>query len=194
MQKRCSKCKEFKLLDLFHRNKRNKKDGRHNWCKACVSIRDKGYWKNSRCRKKGAVSKKDIEIIREIKYSLDNDIFLKDDLYRFYAVKKILDEFKNISYKSDNAQRLALLRHGEALCTKCGYVKPVNDFSVKILERSVRCKKCDAVYRKINKSILSDNYIITLLRSNGLSLNDIPESLIRAKRQQIKTTQIIKGE
>ena len=194
MLKQCSKCKEFMVLDLFYKNKKNKTYGRHSQCKKCCTIRDHNHWKNARCRRKKAVSREDIELLRKIKYSSDSDIFLKDDIYRLYVGKKILDDFKNIQYKSNNAQREALLKHGEALCTKCGYVKPVSDFVSKILKHSVRCKKCDFVYRKINKSILSDNYIKSKLTANGLCSEDIPENLIRAKRQQIQTKRITNGE
>lgn len=34
-KKKCSKCKEYKLLDDFNKDK-NKRDGRCNYCKVCI--------------------------------------------------------------------------------------------------------------------------------------------------------------
>ena len=42
--------------------------------------------------------------------------------------------------------------------------------------------------------MLSDSYIKTLLAGDGLSKDDIPESLIKAKRQEQQLKQLIKGK
>ena len=192
--KKCSRCKQVKSLDLFYRNRRSKKDGRGQQCKACNAIHHKRYWKEVRSKKKQAISKKDMEIMRELKYSSNDDQFLKNDLGYLYGAKKIFDEWQSIRYESNNAQRVALLKHGEALCTKCGYVKSVEEFKKRILECSIMCKKCEKAYLKINKAMLSDSYIKTLLAGDGLSKDDIPESLIKAKRQEQQLKQLIKGK
>ena len=44
--KQCTKCKEWKELDEFHKNK-NAKDGHRNECKECVKEYQKKYRKNS---------------------------------------------------------------------------------------------------------------------------------------------------
>ena len=182
--KQCNTCKEVKPADLFYRNRRNK-DGRGAKCKACDAIVHRRYWKKVRSKKKQAVSKKDMEIIRELKYSTNDDQFLKEDLTYLYGAKKILDEWKSIRCKSNNAQRMALLKHGEALCTKCGYVKSVEEFKKRILKCSIMCKRCEKVQLQINREMLSNSYIIKLLvGQSGLSRSDIPEALVRVKRQQ----------
>lgn len=43
MIKKCSKCKLEKNIDQFHKNK-NKKDGLHDYCKECNSIRKKNSY------------------------------------------------------------------------------------------------------------------------------------------------------
>jgi hypothetical protein len=40
--KKCSKCKEWKAIDEFHKNK-NMIDGLHNWCKKCKKEYNDNY-------------------------------------------------------------------------------------------------------------------------------------------------------
>lgn len=40
----CLACGETKLLDCFHLNPRNKKDGRHSWCKPCKKVYYQNKW------------------------------------------------------------------------------------------------------------------------------------------------------
>jgi hypothetical protein len=42
LTKTCSKCKQAKLLEEFHRNKRAK-DGHHTYCKECKNARQREY-------------------------------------------------------------------------------------------------------------------------------------------------------
>lgn len=45
--KRCSKCKEEKLLSEFHKNKAQN-DGYNNYCKECDKIRQKKYYQDNK--------------------------------------------------------------------------------------------------------------------------------------------------
>ena len=47
--KRCTKCDDFKSLELFPANKHTR-DGKGSWCKACVSVNTAAYLKTDRGR------------------------------------------------------------------------------------------------------------------------------------------------
>ena len=186
-EKRCSKCKKIKTIDNFRK--------RTATCKKCKSVIDKKRWLEVRSKQKRAVTKEDIEMVRKLKYSLNNPDLLKDELIQLFGAKTILDEFKESRYISNEAQRIALLKHGESLCTKCGHVKKVEEFRVYVLKGSIKCKKCDSVHRNLEKSLLSDSYVKSnIIGDSGLEYDDIPQELVRAKRLELRMKRKIKGE
>jgi hypothetical protein len=66
-QKRCSKCKEDKLLEEFHKNKYNK-EGYHHYCKSCNSTEKKTKYLNSpeyRTKKKQSNLKASYNLIQD---------------------------------------------------------------------------------------------------------------------------------
>tara|TARA_Y100000310_G_C20565144_1_gene755111 strand:+ start:47 stop:640 length:594 start_codon:yes stop_codon:yes gene_type:complete len=182
--KKCSKCGEVKLLDDFNNSKRNKTTGKYSACKICVSKQGKKYYEKVLRKRRNFVSREDINKIR---YMGINNFLINDE------AKKIMAEFHSIRYKSNNAQKIALLNHGEALCTKCGIVKKVNEFYKNIFTKSHHCKKCRKIQKRLNKETLSDTYIAEIIVNNtNLKIKDIPQRLIVAKRIELQMKRTLK--
>lgn len=85
-KKKCSGCKEQKVLDSFYKNK-NMKDGHSNYCIECTKDNSKKYFER---RKQKTVSIDNDEIIKMVLLSNMNNIDTPDNqLLKIVLVEKL---------------------------------------------------------------------------------------------------------
>lgn len=123
MMKKCSKCKEYKDLDHFNKNK-TKKDGLSTFCKICTNIVNKQYYEKNGEKHRKVTNKRKTEL-RNLNRQL---------LYEYYQKNPCIDcgESDPIVLESD---------HKDGVDKKGDISKMVNDYSWNVIMDEL--KKCD---------------------------------------------------
>lgn len=154
--KKCSKCNKIKKITEFNRDK-HKKDGYTSQCKLCRSLyRTKNKHKINKYNREYYIINKD-------------DIINKTKLYR-----------KNNKIYIGNYKKDYYIKN----------IQMINEYKIKYRKNNKgKIKEGNEKYLKNNKKKLynSDNYMVKLFRHNTeLTINDIPQIFIEAKRTYIK--------
>ena len=178
MKKICSKCKEQKSLNMFHK-RNDSKDGYTGVCSRCINKRKKTYREN-------------------------NPEKSKRERIRFRIINYFRKLYPN-NYKKINSK----------ICSKCKNKQDIEQFHKNKATCDgfySYCKKCSKTlgkrFRKDNKNQvylskkgyynkqveeLGDYYIKqALLQGTNLKSGDIPEEIVKAKREHLKLKRILK--
>jgi hypothetical protein len=110
MKKICSKCKEEKDLDFFHKNK-NSKHGVHHYCKSCNSIHRKNSYNYNTVKKRQLKSKYNLTIEELNILYLSQDKKCRICKNYFYSVSKHKGLYVDHCHVTNKVRGL--------LCSKC---------------------------------------------------------------------------
>lgn len=138
-EKKCSKCGEVKDVSEFHKDK-TKKNGLSSYCKNCIKAHVKQW-----CIKNSDKHKETNK-----KWNKKNIIKLRE--YYKKSIKLLLD-----SIESGEKQYIEKI---DKKCSKCGIVKPVNEFCKskhRIDNLNSYCKVCSSILRKNNHNKNNEN-------------------------------------
>ena len=193
MNKKCSICKEIKSIDKFHRNKRLK-DGFCYYCASCA----KTAFAESRKRSfvKWYAKNKTRISERRKKLYWENVDEQRMKSRKYYQKKKEIQNERSKKYYWENRDKLLerskIYQKAYSLKNK----KKKNESNKQYYSGNkdkIMLKQKET--QKINREQLADNYVKNQLTSNSiLKVSDIPDELVKAKRQQIQLKRIIKGE
>ena len=175
MNKKCCICKEIKSLDMFYRNK-TKKDRLQTYCKDCAKEYDREYHKKFNHK------------IRE--YRLKNKDKMKE--YNADYILKNKDKVKRQrkKFRLENKDKLREVNKEYYLKNKDKMREHHKEYQIEYgLKNKYKIKR----QGKKGREILDDNYVKRLLTSNNnLSFNNIPQWLIKAKRQELQLKRHLK--
>lgn len=190
--KKCSKCKEIKILDAFHRN-RSMPDGRGYWCKECK----KSPPKPDRDRQ--------ATIDRINGYKICNRCLIKKDLSGFYfsrtsdhynprcicCVNKNQYEKYGLTHIRIAGKRLEIdTKNGYKICNKCNQKKDLSNY---LIDKRFNlycciCNECGNKKTNRNRNLrrkTNENY---RLRTN---LHKSIRRVLSGKRKWAKTMELI---
>jgi len=125
MKKRCTKCGQFLITELFPINKQTK-DGYYSWCKTCK--RESESQRNSLKRQNTILKPKTCE--RCLKSEPDIEFETRH--------RKLCKECKKITYELVRADR----RIKTKICKICGKQKKINKYT------SNQCRICNSCFHK----------------------------------------------
>ena len=193
MNKQCSICKEIKSLDKFYRN-RCQSDGFCHYCKSCA----KTSYAESRKKTsaKWYADNKTRISERRKKLYLENVDEERMKSRKYYQKNKESQNERSKKYYWENRDELL---EKKKIHNKAWYLKnkkKKNESNKQYYSGNkdkIMLKQKET--QKINREQLADNYVKNQLTSNSiLKVSDIPDELVKAKRQQIQLKRIIKGE
>ena len=140
--KKCSKCGKVKILDEFSK-KSSSKDGKDSRCKSCR----KEYY----AQQKTILQRDGYKVITEKKCSVCGEVKPADEFYKDARSKDGKRSQCKSCEKEHNAQRTAILQRDgykvitEKKCSKCGEVKPADEFGKNPNSKDGKrswCKSC----------------------------------------------------
>jgi ribosomal protein L32 len=144
--KKCSKCGEVKILDEFSKDAKSK-DGKQRRCKSCR----KEYY----AQQKAILQRGDYKVITEKKCSKCGEVKPADEFHKNLNSKDGKDSQCKSCRKEYYAQQKAILQRDgykvitEKKCSKCGEVKPADEFSNYTHSKDGKqswCKSCVKEY------------------------------------------------
>jgi 5-methylcytosine-specific restriction endonuclease McrA len=122
--KHCPKCKEFKEINEFHKNK-SMDDGLSVYCKSCSSKYDKErYPKEKENRKKNAIkwykNNTKLALEKSYKWRKENPEKYKEAIKRYALTpKRVFSQLKSRGTKIDQKDFLEWYNKQEKKCTYC---------------------------------------------------------------------------
>ena len=155
--KKCSRCKEFKVIEAFHKNK-SRKDGRAWECKACKKEHNRKYRQENPekiAERKHKYYKENFEKIAEQKRKYKQENFEKIAEY-------------NRKYKQENFEK---------------YTEYSRKYKQKNPEKIM---ELDREYNRKYRQELRPYYLNHLIRSQtGLPAADVPPEFLDIKKAQV---------
>jgi hypothetical protein len=127
--KKCSKCKEEKDFNCFHKNKKEK-FGLHHYCKDCNSKHRKDNYNYKKNKDVSNLKKYNLteEQIKKMFESQDGKCLICEKQYELYSVRKGL--YVDHCHKTNKVRGL--------LCTKCNTLLGIWNDNVDILSNAIK--------------------------------------------------------
>ena len=214
--KKCNKCKQIKSVDAFRKtfswdeHRIKKRYYYRGACKNCESKDNKRYYEKNNLKLRSKRKKRWASLSALDKKSLST------------GARKRIRNWKRNNKKYKNGEKYSmklyiyylnpiLAQYKIKKCGRCWSVKNLNKYTKNIGMKGGydwQCRECKKkmaqLHRDNNKELyslwrrkpieqLSDTYIKSILASrSNLKSTDIPQFLVKSKRQQIQLTRTIK--
>lgn len=171
-KKRCSRCKEWKNLDCFGKNK-SKKDGLQYQCKECKKKDDKEYYEEHKDEKKEydkkyynslvkfnstAKYRQDIELYEEIRESAEGYLQCKCYYCKMWftpTIRNIINRLKSMNYENLGEGRLYCSEDCKKYCPEYGQILYFKN-QIKIKPKKEKKEKKPFKHTEETKKLLSE--------------------------------------
>lgn len=207
-KKKCDKCGLIKTVDLFHKNK-TKKDGLSTRCKECKNeaqrkwLKEKGkeYYSKSEVKERRAKQNKEYRSKPSVKKRLKS--YMKEYRSRPENIEREKKRRKTEKYQKLEKQyrECPIFKYKRKAYLQKYYEDEKNIKKKKeYLKEYYSSKKYKEAAKKRSKKdveSISDNYIKQLIHSQtkgGIKFSEVPEHLIKLKRQTIIFKRFLKKQ